>query len=329
MHDPDLGRETFDHLCIDRAPESLDCPLHAASVNTDEPAARDILATHARTSFNLATRFLPEEQRVATTILYAFFRTLDDIVDKALAPDQTIEARDLLHQWRGWLGTSVSSSSPELAEAVLEIADRYQIPPSVFHDFIDGLLNDLRRQKIETDRELACYCYQVASTVGIAMAHVLGATSPEALRGAELLGNAMQRTNILRDIGEDLRLGRVYIPSRTLATAGLRRSDLFAMRGNPDRVRRDVAPLIHAEVRRTRIIYAQAMPAIWLLPPASRFSILLAARLYRRLLVRIEQVGYDTINYEARTTRRDKAAEIIVSGVLVKLWNSAGPITDG
>jgi 15-cis-phytoene synthase len=285
-----------------------------------DPSADQILATHARTSFNFAARFLPAPKRRSATDLYAFFRTLDDLVDES-RPGDTRAVRRELDDWRAWFSGPRTNHGPRepLASNLARTIETWQVPCSLFEHMLDGLEADLNPRELETDAELETYCYQVASTVGCAMAHVLGASTPHALRAAEQLGMAMQITNILRDTGEDLDLGRVYIPRETLARFDLTRDDLLAMRHSRDRhVDERFQALMCSEIARTRALYEQGMRGIWLLPPDCRLPIMLAARLYRHLLTIIEHNGYDTLRRRASTTRVHKVREAITCWALVR-----------
>ncbi len=290
----------------------------------DTESPRQIMAAHARTSFDLSTRFLPPDKRRTVVDLYAFFRTLDDLVDSNPEPHMRGAIDEILESWLAWFrGPGNTPPMSELAEGVQRAIQTYDIPRTIFAEFIDGVASDLHPRVLATETELDRYCYQVASTVGIAMAHVLGTTTPEALLSAASLGAAMQRTNILRDVGDDLRLDRVYIPQTVLARYGLRPASLFAVRNSGSQIPRPLRALMRDEIRKTRHMYSRAMSGIWLLPPDSRFPILLACRLYRTLLAVIERNGHDSINLRAATTRWDKARELAVSMAMVRLGLNA------
>jgi len=291
---------------------------HAPSYGSDLTPP-EIIATHARTSFSFAARFLPAPQRADAIDLYAFFRTLDDLVDESPRETETAAIADELGGWQAWLNGARRDEGPRepLASQLAWIIERYRIPVEVFVQMIDGLRADMEFREIENDAALQTYCYQVASTVGFAMAHVLGTTTPQALAAAEKLGAAMQLTNILRDVGEDLDAGRVYLPTSLLAQYGLCRADLIAMHQNqagPDDRFRE---LMRGQVYRAHGLYQHAIPGIWLLPVGCRLPILVATRLYRRLLTIIERNDYDTLRQRAATTRVDKAQEALISWTLV------------
>lgn len=284
-----------------------------------DPSPQEIISTHARTSFSFAARFLPAPQRADAIDLYAFFRTLDDLVDESPRSAGMSAIAGELDGWQAWLHGARRDDGPRepLGANLARIIDRYGIPIEVFLQMIDGLRADMEAREIENDAALQTYCYQVASTVGFAMAHVLGTTSPHALAAAEKLGAAMQLTNILRDVGEDLDSGRIYLPTSLLTQHDLCRADLIAMHQNrvgPDERYR---AMLCGQVHRAHRLYEHAMPGIWLLPGGCRLPILVAARLYRRLLTIIERNDYDTLHQRAATTRIDKTQEALISWALV------------
>jgi phytoene synthase len=286
--------------------------------------AQRIIDTHARTSFSFAARFLPRPQRDDAIDLYAFFRTLDDLVDTCPASGNTPAVVAELDAWDAWLDGRMTGPAPRepLGRHTVRVIERYGIPVTIFHQMLAGLRADLGARAFTSDADLQTYCYQVASTVGCAMAHVLGATSPQALMAAEKLGAAMQLTNILRDVGEDLELGRVYLPVSTLSRYDLCSNDLLAMHANggPDERFR---VMMRDQVEHARALYEQAMPGIWLLPPDCRLPILVAARLYRHLLTLIERHEYDTLHRRVATSRFDKAQEALICWATLTLRRPA------
>ena len=160
---------------------------------------------------------------------------------------------------------------------------RFQIPRRYAEQLIDGVARDLKPVRYRTFEDLASYCYAVASTVGLMAMHIIGFSGPEAIPYAVKLGVALQLTNILRDIGEDWRQGRLYLPLDELNQFGLRESDIDSG---------DTGPRWQAfmkfQIARTRQLYAEALPGIKLLNPDGRFAIAAAAELYRAILDDIE-----------------------------------------
>jgi phytoene synthase len=285
-----------------------------------QPTPEQIITTHARTSFSFAARFLPAMERADAIHLYAFFRTLDDLVDENSWGLETSAIRAELDDWQTWLEGPLRTTGPRepLAACLAGVIERHQIPITIFQQMLDGLRSDLTPREVATDAELQEYCYQVASTVGYAMAHVLGATTPPALAAAEQLGAAMQLTNILRDVGEDLRAGRVYLPTSLLAQHGLCQADLHEMQQSADGPDIRYRTMMRIQIDRAQELYRQAIPGIWLLPERCRLPILVAARLYQKLLTIIEQHEYDTLCKRIGTTRSDKAREALTCWATLK-----------
>lgn len=174
------------------------------------PSAIEVTNSVART-FSLAIRFLPVPVRNDVYLLYLVVRTLDDLVDT-----QRPEARNRIEQVVDWAKGGGASAGRE--EAILEyLFEKYPaMPRDAVTDFCIGQLAELTDTCFETEDDLDLHAYRVAGTVGRLMAGLLGVTRPDALAQAEALGIAMQRTNILRDIDEDLARGRIYIPYETL-----------------------------------------------------------------------------------------------------------------
>lgn len=269
-----------------------------------------VLARHGRT-FAFASRWLPRDRRRAVVVLYAFCRTLDDLVDEPGPGRTPAAALDELAAWRAWFQSGQRGLAPRaaLGASLAEVQDAYHIPVACFLDLLDGLAADATAREIIDVAQLRYYCYQVAGTVGIAMAHVLGACSPPALAAAEQLGSAMQLTNILRDVGEDLAAGRLYLPREELARVGSSRShltDLLVADRGPDDIFR---ALMRRLVARAYAWYDRGLAGIMLLPADCQVAILVAGRLYRRILTVIERNDYDVLRRRAATTGLEKIWE--------------------
>jgi len=181
-----------------------------------------IIAEHGKT-FNLATALLPPGRRRAIRALYAFCRIADNIVD---CSHEAVEVREA--RLAAWRYKSTTASPPHDDLVALAWADtrlRYNIPYTYCEQLIDGVARDLHQQRYESFDALATYAYGVASTVGLMMLRIIG-TAPgfneeDALPYAIKMGLALQLTNILRDVGEDRRTGRVYLPADELQAWGL------------------------------------------------------------------------------------------------------------
>ena len=246
-------------------------------------------------SFALAARFLPRDVRNDINLLYLAFRRLDDLVDLE-APSgsaQRADAQQRITAIRTWVDTGAVMDSPgdELAIFVDLQRRTPSLPIDAIGAFLDGMESDLAGPVIESDADLDLYCYQVAGTVGRLMAALLGVQTrdaAEADRAARALGAAMQRTNILRDVDEDLANGRVYIPAAALRRAGL---DPAATNGPTSLRDGDRRALYRAEIAHADAEYEIGIAGIRYLQNGRR-SIRVAAHLYREILRQIERDGF-------------------------------------
>jgi phytoene synthase len=292
-----------------------------ARVRSMDEGQRVLMQSHAHT-FYFAARFLPREIQGSIVTLYAFCRLLDDVADNATTSAERFTARQTLRAWQSWLrDTSTASPDPSLGEPLAEVIANYHISTLYLLQLLQGLESDLDGVPIQSYAELHNYCYLVASTVGLSMAHILGATSPEALAAAKELGIAMQLTNILRDVGADLTMGRLYLPLDELSSFGCEPDHLLWLwqsgRG-PDRAFRE---LMRFQVARAYHQYERGLEGIPLLPPRIRLSILVAARLYRGILTAIKVRQYDVLRGRATTSALTKGREALLSAATVQFWN--------
>ncbi len=242
-------------------------------------------AYHSK-SFHLASKLLPLEKRRAIHALYAFCRVTDDLVDCGSGQEQT-----QLTQWRERVMSHTPPKDDYVAVAWTDARIRYAIPIRYAEQLIEGVAQDLVPRRFETFDELATYSYGVASTVGLMSMHVIGYSSLDAIPYAIKLGVALQVTNILRDVAEDLHAGRVYLPSEELEDFKIDDADLAS--GKCSARWRD---FMRFQIERNRRLYAEAMPGIGLLNRDGRFAICAAAELYQRILVEIERADYDVFS---------------------------------
>ena len=258
------------------------------------PEAQATINRVAR-SFALAARFLPRDVRDDINLLYLALRRLDDLVDLE-APSgsaQRADAQQRLAAIRTWLSTGAvaDAGGDELAIFVDLQRRTPALPTDAIGAFLDGMESDLAGPVMESDADLDLYCYQVAGTVGRLMAALLGVRDgddAQADRAARALGAAMQRTNILRDIDEDLANGRVYLPATALRRVGL---DPAAASGPTSLRDGDRRALYRAEIARADAEYEVGVAGIRHLLNGGR-SIRVAGHLYREILRQIERDGY-------------------------------------
>lgn len=250
------------------------------------------LTRHHSRTFYVASGLLPVEKRRAARALYAFCRVTDDIVDDARrTTDERIAAIDR------WQHDVMSPDTRQESPVILAWRDtqaRFNIPRGYAQQLIEGCRRDIDQTRYQTFDDLAEYSYGVASTVGLMAMHIIGFASDDAIPYAVKLGVALQVTNILRDVGEDWRNGRVYLPQDEMSAFGL--SDEDIRRGSVDERWRD---FMQFQIERNRTLYAESQPGIGLLKSDGRFAIAAAADLYQAILSDIERHDFDVFNRRA------------------------------
>lgn len=268
--------------------------------------ARDITARHAR-SFYLSAQLLPAEQRWATYGLYGFCRFADNLIDE---PDGLTDAAlaERLGNLRATLleAYAEGASDDPVVHAFITVARRHAIPSDLPLELLTGVEMDIGECRYATYDDLHTYCYRVAGVVGLMMTHVLGHTSPDAFPYAEKLGVAMQLTNILRDIDEDRRMGRIYLPADEMAAHGVLESDILE-----GRMSEQLRDLMAFQASRSHAGYREAEPGIELLYPRSQFAIRSASRIYRGILKKIEARGFDPFLGRVFVPGRNKAGIVL------------------
>lgn len=288
------------HLC-----ESQDDALHGQRAIAPDLLARAyahceaVTAVHSK-SFYLASGFLPVEKRRAVRALYAFCRVTDDMVD---SPSAGQAAR--LDAWRECILSSHPPEDDLVGVAWTHTRCVYGIPMRYVEQLIDGVAQDLVPQRYETFDDLAAYAYGVASTVGLMSMYIIGCSSPEAIRYAIKLGVALQLTNILRDVAEDWRAGRLYLPAEDLARFGVD-TEMIAQ----GYVCAAWRALMRFQIERNRRLYAEAMPGIAYLNADGRFAVSAAAELYQAILGEIERRQYDVFAGRASVSTWGKVARL-------------------
>ncbi len=258
--------------------------------------ARAITRRYART-FYFASHVLPQDKRDAAYVVYAFCRYADNLTDVHREDTERIpDAERQIARLREELdAVYAGADAPTRWVALREVVRTYSIPRLYFDELLTGVAMDLTPRRFETWADLEVYCYRVASVVGLIMTRIFGATTAAALHHAAQLGTAMQLTNILRDIGEDLRMGRVYLPQEDLRAHGVTEEMLGAGRVTPA-----IRALIQFQIARARALYADADPGIPMIPDdGSRFSTQLMRTLYSRILDAIEKNAYDVFSQRA------------------------------
>lgn len=275
--------------------------------------AEDI-TRNAKSNLAFALLCLPKENRDDVTIFYAFCRRIDDIADD---PETDLSTKMTgLARWQNLFeGTLPDPTSLELA--VLNLRDKHNIPALHFIDLIEGCRMDLAPQRFATWQELKQYTHRVASTVGLVCLPLFGAKHPDSVQYAETLGHALQLTNILRDVAEDLDNGnRIYLPLADMHRFQYTERDLIA-RNYDDRFR----AMMHYQAGRANHLYAQTLT---LLPPSDRRPLLAAEimrTLYHRLLEKMELDHFRVFDRRYGLSKGRKLATLVILGLRARFSN--------
>jgi phytoene synthase len=254
-------------------------------------AAREVTREHAKT-FYFASHVLPRDVRLDSYAVYACCRSIDDVVDRAAARGERVDpqvARDVLERAFGSGGDVLGE---EWMPAFRDTVRRKRLQQRWFEDLTIGVAGDVGRVELQNWGELDLYCYRVAGTVGLMMMRVFGLEDVAAEPRAVDLGRGMQLTNILRDVAEDARAGRIYLPADERNAFGIRREDLLAGRAS-DRWK----DFMEFQVNRARKQYEMAEPGIRRLPSGGpQLATWLMRELYAGILDPIESSGYDVFS---------------------------------
>ncbi|MBZ6138852.1 phytoene/squalene synthase family protein [Streptomyces olivaceus] len=271
---------------------------------------RALNARHGRTYF-LATRLLPADRRPAVHALYGFARWADDIVDDT-ATDATPGERGAdLTRLDGLLRQALDggrSTAEPVVRALADTAARYAIEPAHFTDFMASMRADLTVTDYATYADLRAYMHGSAAVIGLQMLPVLGTVTAraEAAPHAAALGVAFQLTNFLRDVGEDLDRGRIYLPADLLAAHGVQR-DLLRWSRRTGRHDPRITAALRAAEDLTRGVYREAAPGLAMLDPVARPCVRTAFLLYRNILDTVADGGYAVLHRRAVVPRRRRA----------------------
>lgn len=266
-------------------------------------------------TFSLAARIFPRHTFQAACELYAWCRYCDDAVDSPANPAEVPEQVKLLRELtqKAYLGEPMEVPSFAAFQAV---ALRYKIPQVPALDLIEGMAMDARGERYETITDLNRYAYHVAGTVGLMMTHILGAKSPHAAAHAVSLGVAMQLTNISRDILEDARLGRLYLPLSWLRAEGLTEAEITHPESRPQ-----LARLAHRLVQEAEPHYAHGMAGLKYLSFRQGLAIAAAAGIYRAIGWLVVRRGAAAWDRRAVVSRARKFWEICLAPA--RVWGIA------
>lgn len=258
---------------------------------------RKLHAAHGRTYY-LASLLLPPAKRPAVWALYGFARYADEFVDSLTSPDP-----QALLEWSRQALAALSGEPTEdpVILAMTDTVRTWRIPRAYVEAFLESMQMDLTVNSYPTYTDLEHYMYGSAAVIGLQLLPILEPIAPEAAARARALGEAFQMTNFVRDVGEDLRRERIYLPQEDLEAFGVTRETLERGVVTPP-----VRELLAFEIERTRRLYAFAEPGIDLVHPTSRDCLRTAFTLYRGILDEVQRSGYQVFEHRAAVplTRR-------------------------
>ncbi len=298
----------------------------AAQLEHAHAVCRGVTRRAAR-NFYYAFLVLPREKRDALCAVYAFMRHCDDLCDQPGVP--LAERRTRLEAWRRTLQQVLAGQATDdpVLFALADAQRRFDISPELFDKLVEGTAMDLPPEDAPPGAvltfadfdELYRYCYHVASVVGLVTIRIFGYRDPAAEPLAEKCGVAFQLTNIIRDVKEDAGLGRIYLPEEDLAQFGCCSEELApgALRNGFDPAR--FRPLLEFEAGRAREFYRAADELLPLLDPDSQPAFWVLVEIYRRLLEKIGERGYNVFGDKVRMTMPQKLA-ILFRGFLRRLY---------
>lgn len=241
-------------------------------------------ARQSGSSFYHSFRFLPQDRRRAITALYAFCREVDDVVDECTDPHV---ARTTLNWWRDEVA-AIYNGQPQhpVCLALQALVQQFNLPQEHLLEIIDGMEMDLDQHSYPDFKSLQLYCYRVASVVGLLAAEIFGYQDRKTLKYAHDLGIAFQLTNIIRDVGEDARRGRIYLPQDELQQFGVNPHDILAARETEN-----FHKLMQFQIERAQRFYDQALAELPAIDRKSQRTGLIMAAIYRATLDAVIATG--------------------------------------
>ena len=265
-------------------------------------------ALHGKTYY-LATLLLPKSKRPYVHALYGFARYADEIVDDLASTLTVDEKAKALSTWGEKILYDLASgrSDDAVGRALIDTVNRFNIPHAHFEAFLHSMTMDLTVTEYQTYEDLLEYVYGSAAVIGLEMVPVLGVLEEGAYECAKKLGIAFQLANFIRDVGEDLDRGRIYLPLDELAQCGVSRQMLEARVLTPQ-----IIEALKFQIARVRRLQAEATPGIKMLEATSRPCIEAASTLYCGIVDEVEKIGYDIFNKRAKTStaRRLRVASL-------------------
>ena len=258
---------------------------------------------HGKTYY-LATLLLPQNKRPYVHALYGFARYADEIVDDLASTLSPQEKADVLRTWSSGVlaDLKAGTSTDHIGRALVDTAKKFNIPHQHFVDFLHSMEMDLTVTEYRTYEDLLEYVYGSAAVIGLEMVPILGYSNEAAFDAAQKLGIAFQLANFIRDVGEDLDRGRVYLPLDELERFGVDRAMLERRVLTPE-----IVEALKFQIARVRTLQSEAAVGIGYLDKESRPCIRAASELYCGIVDEVEAIGYDIFNKRAKTSTARRA----------------------
>ena len=276
--------------------------MEAALLASYEECKR-LNSLHGKTYY-LATLLLPKDRRPYVHALYGFARYADEIVDDLASTLTPSEKAALLQKWSAALlaDLQVGESSDHIGRALVDTASKFKIPHQHFVAFLHSMEMDLTITEYPNYEALLEYVYGSAAVIGLQMVPILGYSDERAFAASEKLGIAFQLANFIRDVGEDLDRGRIYLPLDELAKFGVDRAMLEQRTLTPE-----IIAALKFQIARVRQLQAESAAGIDYLDKVSRPCIRAASELYCGIVDEVEAIGYDIFNKRAKTSTARRA----------------------
>ena len=305
------------NLMNELAAAGISDPLIAASFKE----CRRLNALHGKTYF-LATRLLPKSKRPFVHALYGFARYADEIVDDLHSPISEKERTEKFKKWKADTLNDLHRNKSEdpILRALLYTINRFELDLAYFEAFLNSMEMDLTVTEYKTFEDLMTYVYGSASVIGLQMVPILGTSNLiEANKAAEKLGTAFQLANFIRDVGEDLERGRIYLPLEELLKYGVTREVL-----SKRQITSDIREALKFQIARVRKLQEEAEHGIKYLFPESRPCIQAASALYCGIVDEVEKIDFQIFEKRAKTSslRRMRVAGSALFKVATKSFDS-------
>lgn len=277
--------------------------LDAAGITSPElrisyAECKRLNSLHGKTYY-LATLLLPPEKRPFVHALYGFARYADEIVDDLSSTLSSAEKELALRTWSEQILDDLArgESHDHIGAALVDTVKRFDIPLDHFRAFLHSMAMDISISRYENYADLMEYVYGSAAVIGLEMVPILGPLSDDAFAAAEKLGIAFQLANFIRDVGEDLERGRIYLPLDELRSFNVTEQMLFARVTTPE-----IIEALRFNIERVRRLQREAQPGIALLAPESRACIEAASELYCGIVDEVEKIEYQIFDKRAKTS---------------------------